>query len=88
MIRWEVRVQNCELGMWHMSAYLLALPPLKEPGREPKRVPEVSITNCAGILNNCTPRHSKLSAIDLTSKSIYECLELVVESKMTRICAL
>jgi len=41
------------------------------------RVLEVSLRKCAGSPNNCVPRRSELSAIDVTAKAIYERSKLV-----------
>jgi len=48
---------------------------------------EISIRDCAGNPNNCGRRWSKLSAIDVTEKAIYERLALV-HSRTALICAL
>jgi len=43
----------------------------------PMRVPGLPIGDCAGSSNNLVPRGTKLSAIDVTARAIFECVYLV-----------
>jgi len=52
----------------------------------PVRVPELPIRDCAGSFNSCVPRRSKVSAMDVTAKTIFESLYLVLG--LAPICAL
>jgi len=37
-----------------------------------ERVPGLSIGKCAGISNNLVPRGTKVSAVDVTAKTVFE----------------